>query len=107
MIPLPAVLSRSVIIFNSWLGVIGFQSLAQRSAPNTTMPRDCNSSRVAGVDSKPGKRKNGVVGGGSPDAVERHFNRRYSAVDLLTGLVWRNALQAAVAPGMVPDGMTL
>src|ERR1700694_5092461 len=39
-----------------------FLSLAHRSAPNTTMPRDCSRSSVAGVDSKPGKRKNGVLG---------------------------------------------
>ena len=38
------------------------QPLAQRSAPNTTMPRDCSKSSVAGVVSKPGKRKNGVLG---------------------------------------------
>ena len=62
MIPLRAALSRSVSSFNSWLGVIGFQSLAQRSAPNTAIPRDCSRSRVAGVVSKPGKRKNGVLG---------------------------------------------
>ena len=62
MIPLRAILSRSVRSFNSCSGVIGFQSLAQRSAPNTTMPRDCSRSSVAGVISKPGKRKNGVLG---------------------------------------------
>src|SRR6266478_644621 len=41
MIPLWAAFSRSVSSFNSWLGVIGSQSLAQRSAPNTAIPRDC------------------------------------------------------------------
>src|ERR1700716_1097547 len=62
MMPLWATLSRSMTSFNSCSGVIGFQSLAQRSAPNTTMPRDCSRSSVAGVISKPGKRKNGVLG---------------------------------------------
>ena len=41
---------------------IGSQSLAQRSAPNTAMPRFCKASSVAGVISKKGKRKNGVLG---------------------------------------------
>ena len=48
--------------FNCCAGGIGFQSLAQRSAPNTAMPRFCRASSVAGVISKNGKRKNGVLG---------------------------------------------
>ena len=38
--------------FCCWAGVIGFQSLAQRSAPNTAMPRFCRASSVAGVTAK-------------------------------------------------------
>src|SRR5579871_5267192 len=81
MIPLPAALSRSMISFSSCFGVILLQSLAHRSAPNTTIPRERRSSSVAGVDSKPGKRKNGQCcehtrRGGRPWPViegEHHF----------------------------------
>jgi hypothetical protein len=59
---LRATLRRLTLTFNIWLGAIGFQSSAHRSAPNTMMPRDCRNSSVAGVVSKPGKRKSGVLG---------------------------------------------
>jgi hypothetical protein len=55
-------LSLSVMSLRSCFGVMRFQSLAQRSAPKTTIPRDCKSSSVACVDSKPGNRKSGVPG---------------------------------------------
>ena len=96
-----------MISFSSCFGVIGSQSLAQRSAPNTTMPRDCSRSRVAGVLSKPGKRKNGVLGvwWRRREAPFRppHMPRLISS----DGLLRRDPRQAAVAPGVMPDGMAL
>ena len=97
MIPLPAALSRSVISFNSCFGVIGFQSLAQRSAPNTTMPRDCSRSSVAGVDLEAGKAKERRARDRGRDPVQRHFDRRNAVVDFLDGLARLDLHQAADA----------
>src|SRR5258707_1086953 len=41
------------------------------------------------------------------DTVERHLNRGNTVVDFLCCLVWRDSHQAAVQPGMMPDGVAL
>src|SRR6267378_394024 len=41
------------------------------------------------------------------DTVERHLNRGNTVVDFLCCLVWRDPHQAAVQPGMMPDGVAL
>ena len=107
MMPLRAALSRSVSSFNSCSGVIGFQSLAQRSAPNTTMPRDCSRSSVAGVLSKPGKRKNGVLGvvvapRAAPFRPPRCRDR--SASTASSGLI---CARLRMGPGVGADGVAL
>src|SRR6516162_1547 len=62
MMPRFDTFSRLIRSLSSCCGVILIQSLAQRSAPKTAIPCACRKLRVAGVDSKPGNRKNGVVG---------------------------------------------
>ena len=61
---------------------------------NTPMPRDCSRSSVAGVDSKPGKRKNGVDGVVVATPCSRHLDRRNAVVDFLEGVALRHSLQA-------------
>ncbi|MET4015939.1 hypothetical protein ABIC10_001027 [Bradyrhizobium sp. S3.2.12] len=55
-------LNRLMMSFNSRPGAIASQSLAHRSAPNTTMPRSWSRSSVLGVEAKLRKRRNGVDG---------------------------------------------
>ncbi len=88
------------------LGVIGFQSLAQRSAPNTTAAQlqqvECRRCHL-----EAGKTKERRVRGRGRDTVKRHFIGGDAPVDFLSCLVRRDLHQAAVEPGMMPDGVAL
>ena len=58
--PRPNCSVRSMIRSNWRSGVMVFQSLAQKSAPNTTMPRRCSRSSRTGVEAKPEWKLDGV-----------------------------------------------
>ena len=92
---------------SSWAGVIGFQSLAHRSAPNTTRPRASSRSSRAGEEAKPGKRKNGVTGWSSRwpySAVSSAaMPRSISAI----GLLDRHAVEQRMGEGVMADRMAL
>jgi len=90
---------------NSWLGVMRFQSLAQRSAPNTAIPRSARRSSRPGVDAKPGKRKNGVCGCCRGGAVKRGIDGRDAAVDFRHGRGGTHMAEQRVAEAMVCNRM--
>ena len=84
-----------MISFSSCFGVIGFQSLAQRSAPNTD-----DAARLQQVERgwralEAGKTEERRARGRGRDAVQRHFVRGDAAVDLLDGLLRLDPRQAA------------
>jgi hypothetical protein len=86
-------------------GLIGFQSLAHRSAPNTTMRRCASRSSSAGLEAKPGKRKNGVtVRRVFP--IQRVVDGRDAAVDLRLRRARRHPVEEGVRPRVVRDRVT-
>ncbi len=86
------------------LGVIGFQSLAQRSAPNTTAAQlqqvECRRCHL-----EAGKTKERRVRGRGRDTVKRHFIGGDAPVDFLSCLVRRDL--ASNDPGTSGPNLTL
>ena len=69
------------------------------------MPRNCSRATAAGVEIEVGKAKERRARYVGRETGQRGFDRLDAAVDLLQCLVGRDLVQAAVAPGVMPDGV--
>ncbi len=107
MMPLRATCSRSVSSLNCCAGVIGSQSLAQRSAPNTAMPRSLQAFQRRRRHVKKGNRKNGVLGVVVAFPCSAISTAAMPLSISPVAAVRLHVFQIVMGPGVVPDGMTL
>ena len=99
--------SRSSTSASCCAGVIGFQSLAHRSAPKTAMRRRSSRSSRAAIRGKAGKAEEGRRRAALGLAVERGIDRRKAAVDLRLGGVDRHVVEQWMRERVVRDGVSL
>src|SRR5712691_1023803 len=105
MIPPPTASRRETTNRSSWPGAIGFQSLAHRSAPNTTIRRWARRWSRAGVEAKPGKRKERRRAAGG--LTGRRLDRGDAAIDLALGGREGTPVEQRVREGVARDRVAL
>ncbi len=104
--PRPAWSMRDRIRRSSCSGLMESQSLAQTSAPKTTMPRAARRSSKARFEAKPGKRKNGVAGLGG-DCRRSPFRSLRCRARFPLQLAQRHAVEKRVRISVMANGMPL